>query len=117
MMTTKNILKIITIITANFIFGFIIYFVSLRPLSPSEEKLIIDFQDKTFTDFTLECVLFVMINTVIFSVLSFSIFWIFYNCFFKKIKLFLILFIYYFVISCIFSLEYFYYIKALIYSS
>lgn len=115
MIQFKSILKIVVYASINILLGFIIYFISLRPLSPGEEQLTINFKDKTFVMFTIECFLFVLLFTSVFSTLSYLIFRFFYKERSRKRRLFLTILTIYFLFSCLCSIEYFNYINQLIY--
>ena len=115
MMSVANVFKKGLFVTVNLLFGFIIYFLSMRPLSPSEEQLIIAYNDKGFIGFVIECFVFIFIITIIFSSFSFLTFKILFKQVNKKFKNFLLIFIIYLVFSTLCSLEYFFYIKNLIY--
>ncbi len=115
MIQFKNILKIVVYASINILLGFIIYFISLRPLSPGEEQLIINFKDKTLLIFTIECFLFVLLITSLFSALSYLTFRFFYKERSRKRKSFLTILIIYFLFTCLCSIEYFNYINQLIY--
>jgi len=115
MMSFANVFKKGLFVTVNLLFGFIIYFLSMRPLSPSEEQLIITYNDKAFIGFVVECLIFILVFTLIFSSFSYLIFKILFKQVNKKLKNFFLIFIIYFVFSTLCSLEYFFYIKNLIY--
>jgi hypothetical protein len=115
MLSFTNILKIGLFVIANLLFGFIIYFLSLRPLGPSEEQLIINYNGKDLRGFIIECFIFILIFTTLFSSLSYLIFKISFKNNNKKLKVFLLICTLYFVFSILCSLEYFFYIKNLIY--
>ena len=112
----KTIIKTILYIFLNILFSFVIYFISLRPLSPSKEQLIINFKDKTFLAFTLDCLVFAIVLTFVFSTFSY----ILYRFFLKKTNnlrwSLLIILIIYFMISSFCSLEYYNYISEIIYN-
>lgn len=114
-MSFANVFKKGLFVTVNLLFGFIIYFLSMRPLSPSEEQLIIAYNDKGFIGFVIECFVFIFIITIIFSSFSFLTFKILFKQVNKKFKNFLLIFIIYLVFSTLCSLEYFFYIKKLIF--
>jgi len=109
-------LKIILLASINIIFGFVLYFISLRPLSPSEEQLIINFKGKTFFMFSVECFLFVLLFTFVFALLSHLTLKFLYKETSKKRKTFLTILTIYFIYTCICSIEYFNYISQLIYN-
>jgi hypothetical protein len=115
MMSFANVFKKGLFVIANLLFGFIVYFLSLRPLSPSEEQLILTYNDKTFIEFVVECLIFILIFTITFSSFSYLIFKILFKLINKKLKTFLLIFIIYLAFSTLCSLEYFFYIEKLIY--
>lgn len=115
-MNLKISLKTLFYIVVNVLFGTIIYFISLRPLSPSEEQILLLYENKKFYEFLFECFLFVFIITIIFSSLSILLFNKFKFIIEKKTKkksLLLIFFIY-LIFSTFCSFEYFSYITNLI---
>ena len=114
-MSFTNILKIGFYVAINIIFGFIIYFISLRPLSPGEEQLLINYNNKAFIGFIFECLVFILVFTIVFSSLSYLIVKILFKNINKKLKTFLLIFLLYFALSTLCSLEYFLYIKNLIF--
>ena len=114
-MSFANVFKKGLFVTVNLLFGFIIGFLSMRPLSPSEEQLIITYNDKAFIGFVVECLIFILVFTLIFSSFSYLIFKILFKQVNKKLKNFLLIFTIYFAFSTLCSLEYFFYIKNLIY--
>jgi len=116
MIQLKNILKIVVYASINILFGYIIYFISMRPLSPGEEQLIINFKDKTFAMFIIECFLFVLLFTSVFSTLSYLIFRFFYKESRIRRRLFLTIITIYFLFTCLCNVEYFNYINQLIYN-
>jgi hypothetical protein len=115
MIQLKITLKIVLYTSLNILFSFIIYFISLRPLSPGDEQKIINFKDKTFLMFSFECFLLVFILTSIFSFLSYIIFRTFFKEVSKSSKMFLIIFLTYFIFTFMCSIEYFNHINEIIY--
>lgn len=115
MMSFANVFKKGLFVTVNLLFGFIIYFLSMRPLSPSEEQLIIAYNDKGFIGFVVEFLIFILVFTVIFSSFSYLLFKILFKQVNKKLKTFLLIFALYLAFSTLCSLEYFFYIKKLIF--
>ena len=116
MILIKKVLKISIYIALNLLFIVIIYFLSLRPLAPSEEQLIINYSNKSFYGFILECFVFAFMFTVFFSLLSFVIYVLFFKAKDMKVKIFVITALIYFVIAIISSLEYFNFINSLVYN-
>lgn len=112
----KKVLKVSLYIIANALFIAVIYFLSLRPLSPNEEQLIINYSNKSFYGFVLECLSFASFFTFFFSSLSFLIYIILFKTDDMKIKPFVITILFYFVISIILGLEYFSYINSLVFN-
>ncbi|SHO74349.1 hypothetical protein SAMN05443547_0007 [Flavobacterium cucumis] len=108
--------KAILYISLNIVLSFLLYFISLRPLSPSEEQLISNFKYKTFFAFTIETLLFCLLLTFIFSAFSYVFFWFFFRKVIKIKGLPLIIFMIYLVISFICSLEYYNYVINIIYN-
>lgn len=114
MILFKKILKITIYIAINLLFTVIIYFLSLRPLAPSEEQLLTNYSNKSFNGFILECFVFASTLTVIFSLLSFIVYILFFKGKDMKLKIFIITALIYFVISIISSLQYFNFINSLV---
>lgn len=109
-----NILKIILFIVINFVFLYLIYFISIRPLSPGEEQIVRNFEGKTLLNFTFECIFFILIIGTMFSFLSFMLFYLLIQ---KKnlSKSFILIFAFYFLFTTICSVDYFLFIKNLIF--
>lgn len=108
------IIKILFFSLLNFAFSFIIYFISLRPLSPSEEQLLINLQNKTLLNLTFECIILALFLTLTFSLLSYISFRLIFKKNYYLKYVYLIIFIFYFIYSLICEIEYYYYIKRLI---
>jgi hypothetical protein len=115
MISFANVFKKGLFVIANLLFGFIVYFLSLRPLSPSEEQLIIIYNNKAFIGFVVEWLILILIFTITFSSFSYLTFKILFKQINKKLKTFLLIFTIYLAFSTLCSLEYFFYIKNLIY--
>ena len=92
------IIKILFFSLLNFDFSFIIYFISLRPLSPSEEQLLINLQNKTLLNLTFECIILALFLTLTFSLLSYISFRLIFKKNYYLKYVYLIIFIFYFVI-------------------
>lgn len=108
------IIRILFFSLLNFAFSFIIYFISLRPLSPSEEQILINYKNKTLLILTFECILLATFLTIVFSLLSYITFRLIFKKNYNYIKVYLIIFLFYIIYSSICEVEYFYYIKNLI---
>jgi len=116
MMQPQKILKITIYIALNILFGFIIFILSLRPLAPSQEQLMINYHNKSFYGFISECLIFVSMFTLFFSLLSFIVYILLFNSKDMKMKIFMIIAAIYFVVSLIFSVEYFNFINSIVFS-
>ena len=109
----KIILKII-FWPINILFAFIIYFLSLRPLSPSEEQLVINYSKKSLTEFILECLFIQNLFALIFSTIVYIIFKSIIREYLNN-RSYLLTLIIYLVFSLFCGIEYFLYVKKLAY--
>ena len=100
--------------TINGLFAFFIYFLSLRPLSPAEEKLKIIYSKKSFIEFVIECLFIQSLFAVLFATI---IYFLFKKLLSGEIKRnpFLKLLFCYIIFSMLCGIEYFMYINSLVY--
>ena len=103
----------ILFLTINGLFAFLIYFLSLRPLSPSEEKLVIIYNKKSFIEFVIECLFIQSLFALLFSII---IYFSFKKFLIRRLRkpLMTILFCY-LLFSMLCGIEYFMWIKKLVY--
>ena len=98
----------------NILFVFIIYILSLRPLSPSEEQLIRNYSGKPFIGFIFECLCIQSIFALIFSSIVYLIFKSIIREYLTKHSYILTVLVY-LVISIFCGLEYFLWVNKIVY--
>ncbi len=98
----------------NILFAFIIYFLSLRPLSPSEEQLVINYSEKSLAGFILECLFIQSLFALIFSAIVYIIFKSIIREYLNN-RSYVLTLIIYFVYSLFCGIEYFLFVKKLAY--
>ncbi|PSR54247.1 hypothetical protein AHMF7605_12290 [Adhaeribacter arboris] len=98
----------------NLLFGYIIYFLSIRPLSPSSEQLIENYSHKAYIQFIAEWFSEQGFLALLFSAIVFLLFKNILKGVFKKYPFFY-LFLIYLIFSLFCGLEFLFYINKIVY--